>query len=301
MYMNDLLLLDACLPTEGESSLSSLYQPRSESQLASWRRGLASFPDSRFSSYVLDGLSNGFRIGFNRELAAPPKARRRNMPSVRENAAVVDQYVRDEIQEGRLVGPISAGHSHVSPIGLIPKSHQPGEWRLIVDLSSPEGSSVNDGISCELCSLRYASLDDAVEIIRELGQGALLAKLDLRKAYRMVPVHPSDHWLLGIFWQGCIYLDRTLPFGLRSAPKIFTAVADALAWVIMTKGVRWLIHYMNDFLFFGPPGSGSCLDALLLALKVCLELCCPVAPNKVEVRRHHWSSSGLWWILWRVS
>ena len=44
---------------------------------------------------------------------------------------------------------------------MIPKS-EPGKWRLIVDLSSPKGASVNDGISKELCSLSYVHVDDIV-------------------------------------------------------------------------------------------------------------------------------------------
>ena len=54
-------------------------------------------------------------------------------------------------------------------------------------------------------------------------------KLDLKDAYRMVPVHPDDQHLLGISWRDGIYVDRALPFGLRSAPKLFSTVADALA------------------------------------------------------------------------
>lgn len=73
-----------------------------------------------------------------------------------------------------LVGPISPlfHHDiHVSPISLIPKAHQVNKWRLIVDLSAPQGHSTNSGISSDLCSLSYASLDEAVEVILQLGQG----------------------------------------------------------------------------------------------------------------------------------
>ena len=54
---------------------------------------------------------------------------------------------------------------HISPFGVIPKKNKPNEWRLILDLSSPQGSSVNDGISKELCSLSYVSVDDVVNKI----------------------------------------------------------------------------------------------------------------------------------------
>ena len=35
---------------------------------------------------------------------------------------------------------------HVSRFGVILKTHQPGKWRLITDLSHPQGHSINDGI-----------------------------------------------------------------------------------------------------------------------------------------------------------
>ena len=35
----------------------------------------------------------------------------------------------------------------MSRFGVISKPHQPGKWRLITDLSSPKGASVNDGIN----------------------------------------------------------------------------------------------------------------------------------------------------------
>ena len=85
-----------------------------------------------------------------------------------------------------------------------------------------------DGICKELCSLSYVRVDDIVPVIQRLGQGTLLAKLDVQAAYRTVPVHLDDRHLLGMVWKGRIYIDTTLPFGLRSAPKIFNSVADAL-------------------------------------------------------------------------
>ena len=64
-------------------------------------------------------------------------------------------------------------------------------WRMIVDLSFPHGNNANDGIPPELCSLAYASKDDAVKHILQLGRSTQLVKMDLKGAYRMVPVHPS--------------------------------------------------------------------------------------------------------------
>ena len=49
-----------------------------------------------------------------------------------------------------------------------------------MDLSSPEGYSVNDAISKEDCSFHYASVDWAIAHIAQLGSGTLLAKMDIQ-------------------------------------------------------------------------------------------------------------------------
>ena len=89
---------------------------------------------------------------------------------------------------------------HCSPIGLVPKSSM-GKWQLIVDLSSPHGRSVNDGIDPALCSLEYVTVDLVSDAVASLP-GSLLSKIDKHSAYRTVPVHPEDRWLLGMLWEG---------------------------------------------------------------------------------------------------
>ena len=71
-----------------------------------------------------------------------------------------------------------------------------------MDISAPEGYSVNDGISRELSSLSYVKVDDVVARVLQLGRGAMLAKMDIKQAYQNVPVHPADRRLLGMQWKG---------------------------------------------------------------------------------------------------
>ena len=75
-----------------------------------------------------------------------------------------------------------------------------------------------------VCSLRYTTVDKVAQVPGCLGVGTLLATLDIRSAYHLIPVQPDNHPLLGFQWQGVQYVDGMLPFGLHSAPKIFTAV-----------------------------------------------------------------------------
>ena len=81
---------------------------------------------------------------------------------------------------------------------------------------------MNNGVDVELCSLAYASIDDAAATILRLGRFTELAKLDVTSAYHMVPLHPDDRLLLEMKWKGEVFVDSALPFGLRSAPKIFS-------------------------------------------------------------------------------
>ena len=121
---------------------------------------------------------------------------------------------------------------------------------------------MNDSINPALCSLQYITVDEVARAALALGPGALLAKLDIQAAYRLVPVHPDDRPLLGFQWQGAHYVDGMLPFGLRSAPKLFTAIADALEWMVRQRSVTEVAHYLDDFIVVGPPESPSCGDTL---------------------------------------
>ena len=105
-----------------------------------------------------------------------------------------------------------------------------------------------------------------------------MAKVNLKHAYRIVPIHPDDRTLVGMQWHDKVFLDICLPFGLRSAPKIFSAVADALLWIMLQQGVKKAIH---DFLFIGE-SSKNCHNQLEHALSTCNDLGVPVSISKLE-------------------
>ena len=242
------------------------------------------FPDQIFARYIAEGLSSGFHIGYTGS-RDNLRSTRCNHPSSRANSRVVDERISAELEAGRLLGPIpphQAPTVHVSPLGLVPKKHQSNKWRLICDLSSPSNHSVNDGISPTFCSLHYASVDDAMAIIQRLGRNTRLIKLDIKDAYRIVPVHPADYALLGITWKNKIYVDRALPFGLRSAPKVFNALADLITWILASNGIQHQLHYLDDFLFLTTPDSATGSRVLAIALQTLHQLGIPVAANKTE-------------------
>ena len=147
-----------------------------------------------------------------------------------------------------------------------------------MDLSSPPGESVNDRISSELSSVSYTSLDHLASLVLLLGRGSLLVKADIQEAYRMVP---QDQHLLGVHWNGYIYLDKMLPFGLRSTPKIFSAVADGLQWILGQKGITHLLHYLDDFVLVAASmGDASTQKDTLIT--TCTQLGIPLEMSKLE-------------------
>ena len=237
------------------------------------------------SSFLEIRIQDGFRIGA-RELSGRQSSKR-NLQSAYEHPQIIRDYLAREERLGRIrrLSPQDLSTLpliQVNPFGVILKRHRPNKWRLIVDLSSPTGKSINDGIDRDLCSIAYTSIDNAVSFIQALGPGCLLAKLDLREAYRVVPIHPQDRPLLAMQWEGVTYLDGALPFGLRSAPKIFSALADGLMWILHSRGVTLALHYLDDFLLIGPPSTQACQAALCSTLSTCEELGLPVAPEKTE-------------------
>ena len=234
--------------------------------------------------YLIRGLTEGFRIGFGS--TAPLHSAPRNMLSARQHPDVVRAYLTKECALGRILGPFPPAlipqlpPLQVNRFGVIPKGHNSGKWRLITDLSYPPGLSVNDGIDSNLCPLTYSSVEQVAAVAASFLPGALLAKIDIESAYHLVPVHPLDRPLRAVEWEGMLYVDPMLPFGLSSAPKIFNAVADALEWCIRAHGVQHIFHYLDDFIVIGPPNSTTCAEALAVLDRTCAQLGVPMADHK---------------------
>ena len=247
-----------------------------------WGKALAGHPHPEWVAALLTGMRQGFRIGMQETPAC--RASSHNTPSAQEHRVVVDQYIRAQLEKGYMAGPFS--HSEcaqviTSSVAVVPKKTA-GKWRVIVDMSRPRGASVNDNIRRELTHIAFSSVEDAAHLMHYLGPNTLLAKMDISEAYRLIPIHPEDRVFLGVQWEDSIYIDCQLPFGLASAPAIFSALSEALEWVLRKRGVRAVIHYMDDFLLMGAPGTSECGQALATTIATCEELGVPLAEDKTE-------------------
>ena len=148
------------------------------------------------------------------------------------NYASVKKKLDKEISQGRISGSFSSPPFptlRCSPLALIPKS-VPGEFRLVLNLSYPPNNSVNDFMDEHLCTVRYSSVDEAVRMVQNLKPGALLAKIDVKSAFRLLKIWPGDFDHLGFTFDGTFYFDKSLPMEASVSCSLFEKCTTALDW-----------------------------------------------------------------------
>ena len=109
IYMGDLTAMQQCVPQSAQPKISfgGITSPLSD-HLEAWSDALAMHPDVLFREYILSGLSEGFRIGFDYGHHSCQPARR-NLPSVTSQPLVVQEYIEKECHSGRVLGPFLPG------------------------------------------------------------------------------------------------------------------------------------------------------------------------------------------------
>ena len=138
----------------------------------------------------------------------------------------------------------------ISPLNTVSKKDSL-ERRVILDLSFPEGSSINEGISKDFylgskTDLTFPRVDDLVDLIKLKGRHCHLYKRDLKRAYRQIPVDLSDVPLLGYCFHGRYYFDKYLSMGLRSAAYICQRVTNAIRFMCQMLHIA-IVNYLDDF------------------------------------------------------
>ena len=160
------------------------------------RKFLINHPDTNLVNFLIDGFCNGFSIGYT---GSSTPGQCRNLLSARSNTEAVSSAISKEVTRGNTAGPFYSlpfVSLHCSPLGAVPKKD--GSHRIILVLSSPRGSSINEGISADLYSVKYSNFDDSIKLVTTVGKNCFMAKLDIKQAFRLCPVHPSDWHYLGL-------------------------------------------------------------------------------------------------------
>ncbi|XP_062591615.1 uncharacterized protein LOC134253122 [Saccostrea cucullata] len=196
---------------------------------------------------------------------------------------VVNEKLNKELGLNRISGPhvLKPFDNFIcSPLGLVPKK-LPGEFRIIHDLSFPEGNSVNEHISRENAVVQYDSIENVIQLIKKFGKGALMAKLDIEDGFRNIPIHPSDYHFLGFLWNNQYYFDKCLPMGASSSCQLFERLSTALQWIMLNKyQASGMSHLIDDFFFIGPALSQKCLSDVRNFENLCSRVGVPLKESK---------------------
>ena len=236
--------------------------------------------DTALLQFLVQGFQYGFKLGCTQFDSFSVI---NNHPSVRKNPIVVCRKLNKELHLNRISGPYSFkpfDNFVCSPLGLVPKK-TPGEFRIIHDLSFPEGNSVNEHISRENATVQYESIENVIQLIKKFGQGALMAKLDVEDGFRNIPIHPSDHHFLGFIWENQYYFDKCLPMGASSSCQLFEKLSTALQRIMLNKyKASGMSHLIDDFFFIEPASSEKCLSDVNNFQNLCQRLGVPLKDSK---------------------
>ena len=140
-----------------------------------WRQELGDY----FDKEVCDLLEFGWPLGFDRKFEILGSGKKiKTHSGARNFAKDIENYIKKEVGYGAVLGPFASNpfnnHLVISPLNSVIKAKSE-ERRAIMDLSFPQGKSVNDGINKneylgKHVELHYPNVDNFIEIIKEKGR-----------------------------------------------------------------------------------------------------------------------------------
>ena len=159
---------------------------------------------------IIDFLRYGWPINYQSDVLASSSFH--NHPSAVKNSSYLSTYIAKELFYQSVFGPFHCNPFNADALFLRYSVHQSVTLSsyVIHNFSSPEGLSVNDGISSDhyleqFFKLRLPGIDRLVEFVNAKGRGCHVFKKDLWRAYRQIPIDPQDYPLLGLYIDGSLY------------------------------------------------------------------------------------------------
>jgi hypothetical protein len=121
---------------------------------------------------------------------------------------------------------------------VFPRPKRDGSIRPIFNLKE-----LNQFIPYEHFKMEGVHL--ALDMIRK---DSWFTKLDLKDAYMSILMEEKIRKFLKFRWQGRLFQYRTCPFGLASAPRMFTKVLKPVCATLRKLGIQMVI-YLDDMIF----------------------------------------------------
>ena len=175
----------------------------------------------------------------------------RNASGCFDYPAQITDAIAGWLSKGFAAGPFSERElpEGVKVNGMMCRLKPTGAVRVILNLSAPEGKSVNDGIDSDEFPTVMSSTGQWLECLNKAGKGCLMTKIDWSDAYKHIHVHPEDQDLQWFEWLGKFFVELCLVFGAASSPGIY----DRLAKVVLGLAVKlsgfprdMICQYLDD-------------------------------------------------------
>ena len=215
----------------GRAPVQCLVRPVGACLLRHWKAWRNMGADKR----VVSVLRYGFTLRFVQFCPTIYKPGFSRLPADPEKLAVLDAEVRQmALKEAIEIAP-KGQKGFFSHLFLVPKPG--GKWRPIIDLKA-----LNKLIHIPTFRM------ETPEVIRaQMRPGDWAISIDLSDAYFHIPIKPRFRPYLSFCHRGQTWQFRALPFGLSTAPWIFTRVMLEVKKMAAMRGI--LIHmYIDDWL-----------------------------------------------------
>ena len=239
----------------------------------SWKIRLVGFTEY---TDIIQGISSGFKLGVqNREVLQSSEGS--------HGSNNLWEVIKKEVNLNRLLGPFTSPpleDFQISPVQAIPKN-TPGKFRFIHNLSAPHNHSMNDAIPEGLKSVSYCKISEVVDTLLRSGwRAAVLAKVDLKDAFRMVPIHRGDWGYLGMKVDNLYFINSVLPMGCGTSCAIFQKFTRALCWIAKKELPELhIFEYLDDFLLVSKDFKSAELH-LTHFINMCKDLGVPISEKK---------------------
>ena len=130
---------------------------------------------------------------------------------------------------------------------------------MIQDMSYPRNNLtiklVNHGICSDDFPMAWGTFDITASLILSLPPGSLAATFDISTVHHFTPVQPDQQHHLCIFWDGFVYVNQAVMFGLASSTSVFGSIADMLLAIYKAAGFTPILKWVDDFFVIRLPNQ----------------------------------------------
>lgn len=202
--------------------------------------------------FILDCVGNGYKIEFIEQpfQNCVPK---QNLLNAKDEV-YMDEVLGNLLNEGVVTEVSSHPKQFISTYFLVKKPN--GDYRFVLNLKKLN----------KFIATNHFKMEDIRTAMKLISRDSFMATLDLKEAYFLVPIHLDSKKYLRFIWQGKVYEFCALPFGLNTAPWLFTKLLKPVVNYLRKQGFSSVV-YLDDWLCIGNSYT-DCVRNVDITIKV---------------------------------